>query len=149
MSGPSVSLAAGGIGAVTAFYKVRRHLTRVAEPDRVDPARHFWLFKLALLAVIVAAVWWMVASVPSSIQAMLAIFSTVVASIMYFCGAMYVNFRAALRRRATGYVISEDSYTHAPRSIKISMRRIYKAAKAIESGRAHRDGMFGDIEITR
>lgn len=46
-------------------------------------------------------------------------------------------------------MISEDSYTHAPRSIKISMRRIYKAAKAIESGRAHRDGMFGDIEITR
>ena len=66
-----------------------------------------------------------------------------------FFAAMYVNFCAALHRRTTGYVISEDSYKNAPHSIKVSMRRIYKAAAAIETGRAHTDGMFGDIEVTR
>ncbi|MFJ3113788.1 hypothetical protein ACIPI2_07280 [Micrococcus luteus] len=149
MSNPFSALAAGGVGGVMAFYKIRKHLARVADPDRVDPSRHFWLFKVAMLSVIVAALWWMVVSIPSDLQALLAVFLVVAAAIVYFFAAMYVNFRAALHRRTTGYVISEDSYKNAPHSIKVSMRRIYKAAAAIETGRAHTDGMFGDIEVTR
>lgn len=134
---------------MVAFYKARKHLARVADPDRTDPARHFWLFKAALLAVLIAVYGGIVATTPPDLRALLAVSLALVGVILYFCSAMYVNFRAALHRRATGYVISYDSYKHAPRSIQVSMRRIYKSAASIEGGRAHRDGMFGDIEVTR
>lgn len=149
VSGSSAQLTTVGIGAAVAFYKARKHIARVADPDRPDPARYFWLFKAASLAAMVAAVWWLVSVAPPELMFLLGVFFAVVAAVIYFCVAQYVNFRAAVHRRATGYVISEDSYKHAPRSIKVSMRRIYKAAASIESGRAHQEGMFGDIGVTR
>lgn len=68
MPAPLVTL---GIGAVVAYAKARRHLTLVVDPDRADPSRHFWVFKVAILLVLVAITWWSITAAAPQLGSLL------------------------------------------------------------------------------
>ncbi len=63
--------------------------------------------------------------------------------------AAYLWLAAEEHRRKTGYIICEADYDSAPRQIKSTMRRIYRSARTVRTGRAHQDGMFGELELER
>lgn len=144
---PELFLALGIGRLLWALFKSRR--PKVVDPDTKDPARYFWLLKVALVVVFAAAYFTLVAAAQPDAAGLVAILLAPIAAILVVCGIRIVSIRAAAYRISAGYAISDDSYKHAPTRIKASMAGIYKAAGSIEGGRAHRDGMFGDIEVTR
>lgn len=72
-----------------------------------------------------------------------------VAAIVSTIIAAFVWLAAEDRRRKVGYVICEADYVSAPRQIKSTMRRIYRSAQVVRTGRAHQEGMFGALELDR
>lgn len=103
------------------------------------------LGSVAVVAAIgVAAVWaWGIFGVLLTIACALVV--VVVATVV----AAYLWLAAEDYRRKAGYIICEADYDSAPRQIKSTMRRIYRSARTVRTGRAHQDGMFGELELER
>ncbi|BBX34854.1 hypothetical protein MMAG44476_34781 [Mycolicibacterium mageritense DSM 44476 = CIP 104973] len=144
-----VGAGARGFILYRAFQQLRR---RAVDPDMKDPGTKLtrWLSwiplgSVAVVAAIgVAAVWaWGIFGVLLTIACALVV--VVVATVV----AAYLWLAAEDYRRKAGYIICEADYDSAPRQIKSTMRRIYRSARTVRTGRAHQDGMFGELELER
>jgi hypothetical protein len=77
----------------------------------------------------------------------LVVVCALVALLVWATLALVLWSAAEQRRRASRYVICEADYADAPRPIKSTMRRIYRSAQSMRSGRAYQSDMFGDLGL--
>ncbi|STZ33326.1 Uncharacterised protein [Mycolicibacterium smegmatis] len=110
-----------------------------------------WLPAIApvALAVVVAVGVATVSAWGAVVGGVLTVASLLVVVIAGIVFAAYLWLAAEDYRRKEGYVVCEADYADAPRQIKATMRRIYRSARAVRVGRAHQDGMFGELELDR
>lgn len=150
--GGLLSLYVAAEGAGTGFRLYRYRSTRVVQPGGKDPARGTQLLlifgiPLMLVGGIVGNVWainlhGVNAVIPAIFFDLIALFVLVWLSIR-----LWIAMEA--RRRRTRYVIAEISYPDAPGDVTSAMRRIHKSSRTLRKGRAHAEGMFGDLELDR
>lgn len=150
--GSAVSVVAAGAAGLYAFRVIRQLRRRAINPDLKDPARNLmrWLQVLAvavaaLIASVAAAlIWW---QGPAAIVLVVPIALLVL--MIGLLVALYLWVFAEGQRRTTGFMICEVHYPDAPRAVKASMRRIYRASHLVQSGSAFSVGIFGDLPLDR
>ncbi|TXH16587.1 MAG: hypothetical protein E6R06_30650 [Mycobacterium sp.] len=122
-------------------------------PTATDPSRVYIpvvLFLLLLLPVIVAANVFVLIRLGFNMFT-LAGLVIVTPTIFGVWGRafMKVNDMIESRQRKYEYLICADDYVEAPQPIQTKMRKIFESAESLRDNRAHRDGMFGDLDIDR
>ncbi len=150
--GAALPLITAGVGAGYAYRVLRQLRCRAINPDVQDPARNLmrWLQGLAiavaaLIVAVAVALFWSMGPVAIIFAVPLALLLV----LLGLLGALYLWAYAEMERRKGGYVICEVHYPDAPRQVKASMRRIYRAARSVKSGVAYTSGVLGKVEMDR
>lgn len=145
-------LIATGVGGFYAFRVIRQLGRRAVNPDLPDPARNLmrWLQVLAVsvLALIVGAAALLFASM-GPVAAIFVIPLALLVCLIALAVAVYLCIFAEGQRLSSGYIICEMHYPDSSRQTKASMRRIYRSARSVQTGRAYQDGLFGEVELDR
>jgi hypothetical protein len=126
---------------------------RVTNPTARDPARalvllltcSFLLFALAIVVGNVVLVCWL-GLVGVVLVPLLGSFDLLLLSALAAALEKLNRIADPLRRRHK-YLISADDYAAAPLLIPGTMKQIFKSAWSLRASRAHREGMFGAIDI--
>jgi hypothetical protein len=138
------------IGGLHGFRMYRYVRSRVTRPGARDPGRSnmrlvMWGLPVATIAVVVANV--VAINFYGGAAVIPALLLDVVAIVGLLWLALVLWEVAEERRRRVAYVIADVSYAGAPGQVKSTMRRIHKHARAMRGGRAHQEGMFGDVGL--
>jgi hypothetical protein len=152
-AGNAIALVGIGARGFILFRAFQQLCRRAVNPDMKDPGAKLtrrlpWIFPVTFAVVIavgIATVWaW-----GTVVGVALTLASALIMAIAGVALAAYLWLAAEDFRRQEGYVVCEADYADAPRQIKATMRRIYRSAREVRAGRAHQDGMFGELELDR
>lgn len=147
-----VSVVAVGTHGFILFRAIQQLRRRAVNPDMKD----LGLKQTRWLPAIIPAAMVLVVGIGfAAIHAWgaIGVFVTLICALVVMIAAMiiaaWVWLAAEDHRRKVGYVICEADYGTAPRQIKSTMRRIYRSAQVVRTGRAYQEGMFGELELDR